>query len=266
MEPVRAMEQTAVFQEKIPLTPKDLRNDIASIDTILEEKLRVKMENRCSPHGFVLPGTIKILSRAMGYLERGRFTGNILFDVQAEGKILNPPDGFVLEGEVIRKNKMGMYVNYQDAIHVIIPRDIHIGDETFEAIQIGETVKVEIKKSRFQVKDAYILSVGLFRGKVAKKRQNNNASVAQVANTNASVAESEVAAEGDAAEGDAAEGDAAEGEVAAFADANAADADAADANAADANAADDSVAEEASVAEDASVASDAGEFAEAPPA
>jgi DNA-directed RNA polymerase subunit E'/Rpb7 len=165
------MEQVAVFQEKIPLTPKDLRNDVSSIDAILEEKLRVKMENRCSPHGFVLPGTIKILSRAMGYLERGRFTGNILFDVQAEGKILNPPDGFMLEGEVIRKNKMGMYVNYQDAIHVIIPRDIHIGDETFESIQIGETVKVEIKKSRFQVKDAYILSVGLFRGK--GKRRNN---------------------------------------------------------------------------------------------
>ena len=164
------MEQVAVFQEKIPLTPKDLRNDVSSIDAILEEKLRVKMENRCSPHGFVLPGTIKILSRAMGYLERGRFTGNILFDVQAEGKILNPPDGFMLEGEVIRKNKMGMYVNYQDAIHVIIPRDIHIGDETFESIQIGETVKVEIKKSRFQVKDAYILSVGLFRGKAGKRR------------------------------------------------------------------------------------------------
>lgn len=237
------MEQVAVFQEKIPLTPKDLRNDITSIDTILEEKLRVKMENRCSPHGFVLPGTIKILSRAMGYLERGRFTGNILFDVQAEGKILNPPDGFVLEGEVIRKNKMGMYVNYQDAIHVIIPRDIHIGDETFEAIQIGETVKVEIKKSRFQVKDAYILSVGLFRGKVAKKRQNNAVAVANAnaPDTDAIDAEAlEGEAEGEALEGEAlkeeAEGEALEGE-----------------------------AEEEAEAEE-EVASDAGEFADAPPA
>ncbi len=238
------MEQVAVFQEKIPLTPKDLRNDITSIDTILEEKLRVKMENRCSPHGFVLPGTIKILSRAMGYLERGRFTGNILFDVQAEGKILNPPDGFVLEGEVIRKNKMGMYVNYQDAIHVIIPRDIHIGDETFEAIQIGETVKVEIKKSRFQVKDAYILSVGLFRGKVAKKRQNNAVAVAvavdaEAPDTDAIDAEAlEGEAEGEALEGEALEGEA-EGEA---------------------------LEEEAEAEAEEEAASDAGEFADAPPA
>jgi DNA-directed RNA polymerase subunit E'/Rpb7 len=246
------MEQVAVFQEKIPLTPKDLRNDITSIDTILEEKLRVKMENRCSPHGFVLPGTIKILSRAMGYLERGRFTGNILFDVQAEGKILNPPDGFVLEGEVIRKNKMGMYVNYQDAIHVIIPRDIHIGDETFEAIQIGETVKVEIKKSRFQVKDAYILSVGLFRGKVAKKRQNNAVAVAtpdaETPDTDAIDAE---ALEGEALEGEALEGEALEGE--------------AEGEALEEEAEEEGE-EEAEAEAEEEAASDAGEFADAPPA
>ena len=248
------MEQVAVFQEKIPLTPKDLRNDITSIDTILEEKLRVKMENRCSPHGFVLPGTIKILSRAMGYLERGRFTGNILFDVQAEGKILNPPDGFVLEGEVIRKNKMGMYVNYQDAIHVIIPRDIHIGDETFEAIQIGETVKVEIKKSRFQVKDAYILSVGLFRGKVAKKRQNNAGAVAvAVATPDAETPDTDAidaeALEGEALEGEALEGEALEGEAEGEAEGEEEG---------------EAPEEEAEAEEEA--ASDAGEFADAPPA
>jgi hypothetical protein len=65
---------------------------------------------------------------------------------------------------VIRKNKMGMYVSYNDAIRIILPRDLHIGDEAFEAIPVGANVNVEIQKSRFQVNDAYILSVGLFRG------------------------------------------------------------------------------------------------------
>jgi hypothetical protein len=98
----------------------------------------------------------------MGSLEKGRFTGSIIFHVQAEGTVLNPPDGAILEGEVIRKNKMGIYVSYKDAIRVIIPRDLHIGNEAFEAVEIGETVEVEIKKSRFQVNDPYILSVGSF--------------------------------------------------------------------------------------------------------
>jgi hypothetical protein len=55
-----------------------------------------------------------------------------------------------------------------DAIRVIIPRDLHIGDEAFEAVEIGEKVEVEIKKSRFQVNDPYILSVGAFRSSKGK--------------------------------------------------------------------------------------------------
>ena len=158
------MEHTALFEERASLTSRDLRGEITDIDGLLLQKLSTRMENKCSRHGFVLPGTMKILSRSMGYVEKGRFTGDIIFHVQAEAKVLNPPAGFTLEGVVIRKNKIGMYVSYNDAIRIILPRDLHIGDETFEAVPVGATVSVEIQKSRFQVNDAYILSVGLFRG------------------------------------------------------------------------------------------------------
>jgi DNA-directed RNA polymerase subunit E'/Rpb7 len=159
------MDHTAVFEEQVPLTPKDLRNEIQNIDSLLEQKLQAKLEGRCSRHGYVLPGSLQILSRSMGMVEKGRFTGSILFHVQAEGQVLNPPDGLVVEGEVIRKNKMGIYVNYQDAIRIIVPRDLNIGNDEFESVAVGETVKVEIKKSRFQVNDEYILSVGLYKGR-----------------------------------------------------------------------------------------------------
>jgi hypothetical protein len=43
-----------------------------------------------------------------------------------------------------------------------------VGDESYEAVQIGEIVQAEIKKSRFQVNDPYILSVGYFRGLSSK--------------------------------------------------------------------------------------------------
>ena len=163
------MEHTAVFEEQVSLTPKDMRDKVASVEALVQDKLQARLEGRCSRHGFVLPGTIKVLSRSMGSMEKGRFTGSFIFHVQAEGNVLNPPDGVVIEGEVIRKNKMGMYVSYQDAIRVIIPRDLHIGDEAFEAVEIGEKVEIEIKKSRFQVNDPYILSVGTFRASKGKK-------------------------------------------------------------------------------------------------
>lgn len=161
------MEICSNFETKVTLTAKDLSKEIESIDKLLEEKIKAQYEGKCSRNGYVLPNSVKLLSRSIGLIEKGRFTGDILYFAEAESKVLQPPDGFVLEGEVIRKNKMGMYVNYKDAIRVMIPRDLHIGDEEFDAVQVGEMVKVEIKKSRYQVNDTSILSVGVYRGKKA---------------------------------------------------------------------------------------------------
>ena len=159
------MEHTAVFEEQVALAPMDMRTEIRSIDTVLAKKLQNKLEGRCSRHGFVLPNSIRILSRSMGMMEKARYTGSFLYHVQAEGSVLNPPDGLVVEGEVIRKNKMGIYVNYRDAVRIIVPRDLNIGNDEFESVEVGERIEVEIKKSRFQVNDEYILSVGLFKGR-----------------------------------------------------------------------------------------------------
>ncbi len=159
------MEVQSNFETKVALTAKDLSKDIESIDKLLEEKIKTQYEGKCSRNGYVVPSSVKLLSRSAGLIEKGRFTGDILFYAEAESTVLQPPDGYVLEGEVIRKNKMGMYVNYRDAIRVIVPRDLHIGDEEFDEVQVGEIVRVEIKKSRYQVNDTSILSVGVYRGR-----------------------------------------------------------------------------------------------------
>ena len=98
----------------------------------------------------------------MGSAEKGRFTSDFLYYIKAQGKVLNPPDGFQIEGEVARKNKMGLYVIINNAIRIMIPRDLHIGNEEFDAIQLGDVIRVEIKKSRFQVNDTHILSIGQY--------------------------------------------------------------------------------------------------------
>jgi DNA-directed RNA polymerase subunit E'/Rpb7 len=198
------MKYTALFEEQVALTPKDLCHDIASFDDLLKEKLQIKLEGKCSRHGYVISGTLNVLSRSMGVMERGRFTGSILYYIQAEADVLNPPEGEVIEGVVIRKNKMGMYVSYNvkenesqaEALRVIVPRDLHIGSEEFENVEIGERVNVQIKKSRFQINDPYILSVGMFvssAGKVpAPIREVNGDAIPEAAE------EGEVEEEGEA--------------------------------------------------------------------
>ena len=166
------MESVAFFEKKVSLSPKNL-NKVGkekTIDGILLEKLREKIENKCSEHGFVVPGSLKLLSRSMGYFESGRFTGDAVYFIKAEGKVYYPTDGTVIIGEVIRKNKMGLYVDYKKALKIQVPRDLHLGNEEFDSVEPGDTVEVELKKSLFQVNDPFILVNGIFVKKVVKEQ------------------------------------------------------------------------------------------------
>lgn len=157
------MEQVALFEEKVYLTPKALHLAAkTSIDSILLEQLRTKLENKCSQHGFVIPNSLEFLSRSMGQLENGRFTGNIVFHVQAKGRVYNPANGTQIVGTILKQNKMGLYIIYDDAIRILVPRDLHLGNEDYESLRVGETIRVELRKSRFQIQDKFILSVGVF--------------------------------------------------------------------------------------------------------
>lgn len=158
-----------VFEEKVSLSPTDInRMQSSSIDELLLKKFAKTNEGQCSVHGWLIPGSMKILSRSIPQIEGGRFTGDLVSWVQIEGSVIYPVDGARLRGLVLKKNKMGLFVMYENAIQIIVPRDLHIGNEEFDSVQINDMIEVEIKKSRFQVKDQYILSVGLFISKVAK--------------------------------------------------------------------------------------------------
>lgn len=159
------METEAFFQEKVYLTPMDLHNDIQSVDTILINKLKERLEQRCSPHGYVLPGTLELLTRSAGMVDSGRFSGDWAFLVKAKGSVLHPPEGTMVEVEVLKNNKMGIYAVYENAIRLMVPRDLHLGDEEFDQLKVGERIRIEIQKSRFQLKDTFIVSVGIYRGR-----------------------------------------------------------------------------------------------------
>jgi hypothetical protein len=158
------MESEAFFQEKVYLTPLDLRSEITSIDVILLGKLKARLEQKCSTHGYVLPGTLEILTRSAGSVDSGRFSGDWAFLVKAKGRVLHPPEGTEVEVEVLKSNKMGIYAVYENAIRLMVPRDLHLGDDDFDQLKVGDRIRVEIQKSRFQLKDPFIVSVGIFRG------------------------------------------------------------------------------------------------------
>ena len=159
------MESEAIFEQRVVLTPKETNSvENKSINGIILAKLRELIENKCSKHGFVLPGTAEILSRSLGRVENGRFTGAFVYQVQARGKVLVPVDGAIVRGTILKKNKMGIYVYYKNAFRIMVPRDFHLGDQRYESLKIGDEIDVELKKSRFQINDNYIISVGVLVG------------------------------------------------------------------------------------------------------
>jgi len=187
------MESTAFFEKKLSLTPSDFNKvKSLSVDVLLLQKAKDTMEKKCSEQGFILPGTIELLSRSMGYFEAARFTGDAIYYVKLQGTVIYPVDGIRVKGEVIRKNKMGLYVDYKQAIRIQVPRDLHIGMIEYENVKIGDIVDVELKRSKFAINDSYILASGIFHPSVesdSKKQQDIAPPVAEVVEPEAVVEE-----------------------------------------------------------------------------
>lgn len=152
-----------LIDERVCLVPSELdlgANSTDGIRELLESKLREKHEGRCNANGYVRPGSIKILGRSMGAAENGRFTGNMIFDCKISCEVLYPVAGAEMDVRVIKVNKMGAYAVYEEAVRVLLPRDLHIGNVEFDGIREGQTIRVVLDRSRFQTMDPYIMAVG----------------------------------------------------------------------------------------------------------
>ncbi len=156
------MYQFMYLDERISLSPAEMNLIVSqdSVKEIIETKLRELHEGKCNSNGFVRPGSLKLLARSMGVAENGRFTGNIIYDCKVSCEVLYPTVGSEISVSVIKVNRMGAYAVFEEAIRVLLPRDLHVGSTEFDNIKEGDTVKVVLDRSRFQAKDSFIMAVG----------------------------------------------------------------------------------------------------------
>lgn len=156
------MYNTVYLDERVALDPSEI-NTIRSADDIrnrLATKLKEIHEGKCNANGYVRPGSLQLLGKSLGKAENGRFTGHWVYDCKLSCDVLYPTVGSTLSCMVIKVNKMGVYATFEEAIRILLPRDLHVGDEAFDSLQEGNTVQVRLDRSRFQTKDAFIMAVG----------------------------------------------------------------------------------------------------------
>lgn len=155
------MYKTVFLEERVSLTPTDLSVKQA-IDDLLLNRLKTKLESKCISSGFVKQDSLEILHRSMGGAENGRFTGNYMFYVKLRCKVFHPETDTGVDCRIIKVNKMGAYAVYDEAMRVLLPRDLHLGNVEFDSLEPEDTVNIKVLRSRFQTNDPYISSVGLF--------------------------------------------------------------------------------------------------------
>ena len=156
------MFSTIYLDERVSILPSELNNirSEEDIKDLLVLKLKEKHEGKCNANGYVRPNSIELIARSMGQAENGRFTGNLIYDCKVKCDVLFPVAGTIIEGDVLKIVKMGAYVVHEEAIRILLPKDLHIDDKNFDLIQQGTRVKVRIERSRFQTNDMFIMAVG----------------------------------------------------------------------------------------------------------
>ena len=157
------MYHTIYLDERVSMNASEL-NGIRSTDNIrdiLLTKLKEKHEGKCNANGYVRPGSLQMLARSMGVAQNGKFTGDIMYDCKTKCEVLFPTADSIIEVHVIKTNKMGAYAVFEEAIRVLLPRDLHVGNSSFDEIAEDDTVRVRIKRTRFDTNSPFIMAVGV---------------------------------------------------------------------------------------------------------
>lgn len=158
------MYKAVFLEERVSLSPNDIskKDGAGDLNELLLNRLKNKIEARCIASGYVKPDSLEVLHRSMGMAENGRFTGNYIFHLKLRCKVFHPETGTPVDCKVLKVNKMGAYVVLDEAMRVLLPRDLHIGNTEFDSLKPDDSVSIQILRSRFQTNDAFISAVGMF--------------------------------------------------------------------------------------------------------
>ena len=156
------MFHTIYLDERVALTSTEVNQIHKSEDIhdLLVTKLKERHESKCNANGYVRPDSVELIARSMGMAENGRYTGNLLYDCKMKCEVLYPKGGMVMDVLVIKVTKMGVYAVFEEAIRVLVPRDIHLGNVEFDNIHEGDMITIRLERSEMKTNAPFIMAVG----------------------------------------------------------------------------------------------------------
>ena len=149
---------------KESLTSRELNNVVdfdseQSINSILLNKIKNKIGNKCNENGFIDRDSLQIMSRSMGKINSSHFNGDISYNVSLEANVCLPVQGSKLKCKVIGKNKIGVYA-LAEPIHIILAAVHHEDSSVFDQVEKDDTILVEVINYNFKLNSDNIRVIG----------------------------------------------------------------------------------------------------------
>jgi DNA-directed RNA polymerase subunit E'/Rpb7 len=154
MEPLAPIFERRALVRSVHIPAQHIQRNI---QVSLMAQLRAKYEGVCIPEGFVQSRSITVVDHSLGRVNL--IHGGLDYSVKFQGDICMPHPGQVFRAPVVLRSKIGIHAEVSP-MKVLLPRDLHLGDASFEDIKEGQEVEFEVKGSRFQQGDDSIVVLG----------------------------------------------------------------------------------------------------------
>jgi DNA-directed RNA polymerase subunit E'/Rpb7 len=132
-----------------------------NIQASLLAQLKMQYQGRCSAEGYINKDSLTIIKYSLGRVDY--LKGGVNYDVTIQADVCLPHPGQKLKAPVTLRTKIGVQAE-TGPVKVLIPRDLHNGNEQFDAIKPEEDVEFEVIGSQFKQGDEYIIIVGKLIG------------------------------------------------------------------------------------------------------
>lgn len=159
---VETITHEEILQQKVMVHCNQLGKDM---DAIILDKVKESYGDVCLECGFVNGDSIQIIRRSLGMYDAEKLRSEFAYIVEFKANVVLPTEGATLTAEIISKNKMGLYakVGEKGEVRILLPKDYHTEDDTYEQKKVGDSVSCEIVASDFNLGNKFINCVGMLR-------------------------------------------------------------------------------------------------------
>jgi DNA-directed RNA polymerase subunit E'/Rpb7 len=139
-----------------------------SIQSSLLAHLKSTVLGKCGTEGYLSSEGNTILEHSMGQI----VDGGVLYQVKFQTDICYPHKNQIFKAPAVLLSRIGVKLEL-GPMRILLPRDIHIENEAFNSIKVGDEVTFTVEGSEFKQDDSVIFIIGSLlnreEGKVAEE-------------------------------------------------------------------------------------------------